>query len=274
MKSSGPAYAELHCLSNFSFQRGASHPEELVARAHALGYAALALTDECSVAGVVRAHTEAKKLGLKLLLGAEFALEDGCKLIALAHNLEGWGNLCEFITAARCTAVKGTYAVSRQRSDFALLAHCEILLIPSVAINFEALYAYCTWARGLFDSRLWLTLELQHGLGDDLWRHALERASLLCGVPLVAAGNVHMHVRSRKPLQDVITAVRLGRPVSDCGFALQPNAETHLRSRARLGQIYAPELLQATLDVAARCSFSLDELRYQYPMETVLPGLT
>ena len=112
------------------------------------------------------------------------------------------------------------------------------------------------------------------GLDDDLWRHALARVSGLAGVPLVASGNVHMHVRSRKPLQDVITAVRLGRPVSECGFALQANAEAHLRSRPRLGTLYPPALLANTLTVAARCSFSLDELRYQYPMETVLPGLT
>src|SRR5207253_9232828 len=95
-----PDYAELHCLSNFSFQRGASHPQELVLRAHELGYAALAITDECSVAGVVRAYAEAKKLNLKLLLGAEFAL-DGFRLVALARHATGWGNLCEFITHAR-----------------------------------------------------------------------------------------------------------------------------------------------------------------------------
>ncbi|WP_296444720.1 PHP domain-containing protein, partial [Rhodoferax sp. UBA5149] len=274
LPGSAPAYCELHCLSNFSFQRGASHPEELVARAAALGYAALALTDECSVAGVVRAHTEAKKLGLKLLLGAEFAFDDGCRFVALAHDLTGWGNLCEFITAARCAAAKGSYEVSRERSDFALLSACEILLIPARAITFEALYAYCTWARGLFYSRLWLTLELLQGLDDDLWRHALARVSGLAGVPLVASGNVHMHVRSRKPLQDVITAVRLGAPVSECGFALQANAEAHLRSRLRLGKLYPPALLANTLMVSARCNFSLDELRYQYPLETVLPGLT
>src|SRR5665213_655847 len=124
LPASLPDYAELHCLSNFSFQRGASHAQELVARAHELGYAALALTDECSVAGVVRAHVEAKKLGLKLLLGSEFLL-DGFRLVALARNLQGWGNLCEFITAARRHPLqevpKGEYSVSRASSDFALL---------------------------------------------------------------------------------------------------------------------------------------------------------
>jgi error-prone DNA polymerase len=147
-------YAELHCLTSFSFQRGASHPEELVARAYSLGYSALAITDECSVAGVVRAHLEAKKLGLRLLLGAEFALptlkpnapnsqafasclplEPGqsYKLVALAHNLNGWGNLCEFITTARRVADKGSYTVNWASSDFPQLRDCEILLIPYVS---------------------------------------------------------------------------------------------------------------------------------------------
>ena len=282
-----PAYAELHCLSNFSFQRGASHAEELVARAHALGYSALAITDECSVAGVVRAHVEAKKMGLKLLLGAEFVLPvpgagAGFKLIVLAHNLNGWGKLCEFITAARRAAPKGSYQVSWHGSDWASLADCEILLVPPRgpqadglvnAANFEANYSILTRAKGLFDSRVWLLAEFLHGLDDALWHHTLMRLSAHAGIPLVAAGHVHMHVRSRKPLQDVITAVRLGKPVADCGFELQPNAEAHLRSRGRLAAIYPPGLLANTLEVAARCSFSLDELRYQYPLETVLPGL-
>ncbi len=290
-----PAYAELHCLTNFSFQRGASHPEELVARAHALGYSALAVTDECSVAGVVRAHVEAKKRGLHLLLGAEFVLPAaqpgaGFKFIALAHNLNGWGNLCQFITAARQVAPKGTYQVSWAGSDWASLADCEILVVPprmggpavghpqqagnfESAITLEAICAHLTRAKALFDSRLWLVVELLHHMDDALWQHTLTQASALTDVPLVAAGDVHMHVRSRKPLQDVITSVRLGCPVAECGFALQPNAEAHLRSRGRLAGLYPPGLLGNTLQVAARCSFSLDELRYQYPLETVLPGM-
>ncbi len=282
---SAPAYAELHCLTNFSFQRGASHAEELVARAHTLGYTALAITDECSVAGLVRAHVEAKKRGLKLLPGAEFAvqrglkddlksgLNQGFKLIALAHHMTGWGNLCEFITAARRAAPKGQYRVSWQAANWALLAGCEILLVLPPAINTEAVYAICIRARDLFGSHLWLVAELLLGLDDEVALHRLQQLSALTGVPLVAAGAVHMHVRSRKPLQDVITAVQLGKSVAECGFELQVNAEAHLRSRERLAAIYPPELLANTLEVAARCNFNLDELRYQYPVETVLPGM-
>ena len=274
MNSPEPDYAELHCLSNFSFQRGASHPEELVARAHALGYRALAMTDECSVAGVVRAHVEAKKWGMKLLLGAEFVLDEGGGFVALARDLKGWGDLCEFITAARRAAPKGCYTVSRARSDFGLLKGCEIILLPPSAINFEALYAICIWARGLFCTQLWLATTVQHQPGDVLRQHALKRVSEACEVPRVAVGGVLMHVRSRKPLQDMLTAVRLGRAVAQAGFGVLPNAEAHLRSRARLAQLYPLECLANSVAVASRCHFNLDELRYQYPMETVLAGLT
>ena len=281
MASFLPAYAELHCLSNFSFQRGASRPEELVARAADLQYTALAITDECSVAGVVRAFTEARQRGLKLLLGAEFTVNNPdpgreVKLLVLVHDMEGWGNLCEFITAARGKVPKGTYEVSWDGSDFASLQHCEVLLVPPRGMAFEALCAICTRAKNLFGDRLWLALELWRALDDDLWHQTLAQAGASTGVPLVAAGNVHMHVRSRKPLQDVITAVRLGKPVSECGFELQPNAEAHLRPRSSLARIYPAAALQATLTITARCNFCLDELRehYQYPIETVLAGMT
>ncbi len=276
-----PAYAELHCRTNFSFQVGASHAEELVARAHALGYTALAITDECSVAGLVRAHAEAKKLGLKLLAGSEFVLDGGdgrFRLIALARNLNGWGHLCEFITAGRRAAPKGEYRLGWHDVTADRLQDCEILLAPDrltrSAITLEALCDRLTMGRCQFGPHFWLAAELLHGLDDYLWLTQIEEASTRTGVPLVAAGDVVMHVRSRKVLHDVLTAVRLGTPVAQCGFGLQPNAEAHLRPRLRLAALYPPELLAHTAVIAARCSFSLDELRYQYPMETVLPGTT
>ena len=275
-----PGYAELHCLSNFSFQRGASHPKELVARAAQLGYQALALTDECSVAGVVRAWEAAKECGLHLIVGSEFVWGD-LRLVALARDAQGWGNLCEFITAARAAAPKGQYHVG-PGSPFSLLQGCELLLAPCRermgASDFVAVSACLSSARaqfGLnFDGHLWLAVELHLAPDDSLWLATLQRAGGALGLPLVAAGDVHMHARSRKPLQDVITAVQRGCSVAECGFALQPNAERHLRQRVRLAGIYPPELLAATLTVAARCTFSLGEIRYQYPLETVPPGMT
>ncbi|WP_426308117.1 error-prone DNA polymerase [Acidovorax facilis] len=276
-----PGYAELHCLSNFSFQRGASHPQELVKRALALGYQALALTDECSVAGVVRAWEAAKECGLHLIVGSEFLWGDDLRLVALARDAEGWGNLCEFITAARAVASKGQYHVG-PRSPWGLLQGCELLLAPIRqcfdASDLIAVSACLSSARGQFDSyfddHIWLAVELHLAPDDSLWLATLQRVGAALGLPLVAAGDVHMHARSRKPLQDVITAVRLGRSVGECGFALQPNAERHLRRRVRLAGIYPPELLDATLTVAGRCTFTLDEIKYQYPLETVPAGMT
>lgn len=284
-----PSYAELHCITNFSFQRGASHPEELVQRAYDLGYEALAITDECSVAGVVRAHEGLREYletrdpseqhPFRLLFGSEFLFER-FKLVAIAHDLEGWGNLCEFITAARTTAPKGTYRVSWAQSDVASLRDCEILFVPlrtpGAMPDVAALCAGVAEAARLFAGHLWIAAELANELDDDLWLAALQQASAQTGVPLVAAGDVHMHVRSRKPLQDVITAVREGRPVAECGFALQSNAERHLRSRLRLAELYPVELLANTIEVARRCSFDLDVIRehYKYPLESVAGGET
>ncbi|MCC2634077.1 MAG: error-prone polymerase, partial [Ramlibacter sp.] len=184
-------------------------------RAHELGYTALAITDECSVAGVVRAHGEAKKLGLKLLLGSEFAL-DGFRLVVLAKNVQGWGNLCEFITLACREAEKGKYVCSREGSDFALLADCEILLSPERSLTLEELCERVAWAQDQFGSRAWLAAELLLLGDDELWLQTLQQAGEATGIPVVAAGDVHMHARSRKPLQDVMTAVRLGKPVHEC----------------------------------------------------------
>ena len=274
---SSPAYAELHCLSNFSFQRGASQPEELVQRAHALGYGALAITDECSVAGVVRAHGEAERLGLPLLLGSEFAvaLEGGAfTLVALAHNLAGWGNLCEFITRARRAAPKGEYRLSWADVQGQTLADCELLLGGLEALPMESAFAIANRVQSLYPTHVWLELTLGLSADDALRATRANQLARLSGLPLVATGQVHMHVRSRKPLHDVLTAVRLGLPVAQCGFELEANAELHLRSRSRLSAMYPPELLAATQVIASRCNFSLKELRYQYPMEAVLPGHT
>ena len=269
-----PDYAELHALSNFSFQRGASHAEELVERAKALGYQALAITDECSVAGVVRAHVEAKKQGLQLVPGAEFRVtaKPAFCMVALPNNINGWGNLCEFITAAREAGdaiEKGSYRVALGETDFSLLADCEVILCPLPgAIDTEALNQYAVWATGLFGTRSWLAVELLQNLDDALRLQQLQQVADGTGIRLVAAGGVLMHVRSRKPLHDVLTAVGLGKTVHASGFDVQPNAEAHLRQRMRLASLYPPELLAATLEVAARCRFSLDEIRdlYRYPL--------
>ena len=264
-----PAYAELHCLSNFSFLRGASHPEELVARAHQLGYSALALTDECSFAGVVRAHTAAKEYGLPLILGSEIRLADGPLLVLLATEREGYGNLSELITRGRRRGVKGRYLLETKDLDQGLPG-CLALLVPGAVPNASQAH----WFAERFPGRAWIAVELLCGANDKVRLAALRALGEACALPLVAAGDVHMHLRSRRRLQDTLTAIRLGRPVAQCGQALHPNAERHLRLRLRLANLYPRELLDETLRIAARCAFSLDCLRYEYPEEIVPPGAT
>ena len=257
---SAPAYAELHCLSNFSFLRGASHPQELVERAAGLGYSALAITDECSVAGIVRAHVAAKAVGLKLIVGSEFHLDDGTHLVLLAMDATGYGDLCELISHGRRHAEKGSYHLTR--ADFAAgLPHCLVLWIPGAHPD----AATVEWLRATFPARCWLAVELHLG-GDD--RERLTAAAGL-GLPLVAASDVHMHVRGRRKLQDTLTAIRHNAPLTQALDKLFPNSERHLRRREYLAKLYPPALLTATLEIAARCHFDLEEIRYQYPKELV-----
>ncbi len=284
-------YAELHCVSNFSFLRGASHPEELVDRAQALGYAALAITDECSLAGVVRAHLQARATGLPLLVGAEFSLRDlwprqaaGCRpehdarLVLLATDRAGYGNLSELITRARRRAPKGSYRL--EPADLADgIPGCLALLVPEAAALVEPaahrrLLAQARFVRERFDRRGRLAVELLTRGHDTALLGMLRGAARETGLPLVAAGDVHYHRRSRKSLHDTLAAIRLGKPLAECGLALAPNAEQHLRSRLRLAQRYPTELLEETLRLAADCRFSLEELRYEYPEEIVPAGET
>src|SRR6267378_3415415 len=264
-----PVYAELHCLSNFTFLRGASHPEELVSRAAVLAYSALALTDECSFAGAARAHVAAKDIGLRLIIGSEIRLKDGPKLVFLATNREGYGQLSQLITRGRIGNKKGSYSLGRENLDGGLPG-CLVLLIPDG--QHDAEHARIVAER--FPDRAWIAAELLCGPDDRARLAALRDLGRSAGLPLVAAGDVHMHLRSRRALQDTLTAIRLHAQVAACGHALHPNAERHLRLRMRLAQIYPPELLAETVKIAERCGFSLEELRYEYPEELVPEGET
>ena len=264
-------YAELHALTNFSFLRGASHPEELVETAAGLGYAALAITDECTVSGVVRAHVAAKEHGLdKLIIGSEFRLDTGLKLVVLARNRAGYGELCSLITRGRRAAEKGSYRVAAD--DFSAgLPNCLVLWFPD---NQLLLGADDAWITDAFRDRLWIAVEL---LADGLERLRLERLRHLreaLDLPLVASGDVHMHCRERRALQDTVTAIRQSVTLDRAGFALYSNGERYLRPYGVLAELYPSNLLGETLVIAGAIDFSLDELRYEYPDELVPDGET
>src|SRR5579871_3271353 len=268
-----PDYAELHCLSNFSFLRGASHPEELVARSAALGYRALALTDECSLAGVVRAHLAARQVELPLIIGSELRCTDGLKVVALATDRASYGRLSSLITHARRAGAKGAYALERRTLEGALEG-CLLLWVPASHAPAAGTARDGEWLRERFAGRLWIAVELLTTGLDARHLAALQTLGAALGVPCVAAGDVHMHRRSRRALQDVLTAIRLATPLEAAGFALFANGERHLRPLRRLRELYPAPLLAESLAIAERCGFKLDELRYEYPEEIVPAGET
>jgi error-prone DNA polymerase len=279
-----PGYAELDCLSNYTFLTGASHPAELVERAAALGYTALALCDECSLAGIVRAWEAARNLGFPLLVGSRFRLADspGWTLIVLVQDRDGYGRLSRLITQARRHSAKGHYRLDLRTlldpgdglADLAGLPGCLLILRPDADGDPACCEPALRALRPVAGNRLWLGLHLLQGDHDAIHLQSLRALSQRSQVPLVALGAAEMHLRSRQPVHDALCALRWNLPLMACGQRLRQNTEHALRSRTRLARLYPPDTLAETLRVARRCTFSLDSLRYQYPEEIVPDGMT
>ena len=272
-------YAELHCISNCSFLRGASHPDELVKQASKLGYRAIAITDECSMAGVVKAHVAAKECGIQLIVGSEFQLMEDVHLVLLAPNRVGYGQICNLITIARRRAAKGEYDLKLKDLQFGL-DQCLAIWLPSSRFNNDANHArrfnqqHGEYLASIFKHRLWLGVEIfPDGHEVQQYRQAFELCDAL-QINMVAMGDVHMHHPDRKALLDVISAVRMGQSVRMAGRLLFTNREKYLRPLSIIGALYPAKLLAETLRIADLCDFSLDELRYEYPEELVPPHMT
>jgi error-prone DNA polymerase len=287
MKADPPPYAELHCRSNFTFLRGASLPEEMVARAAEKRYSSLALTDEASLSGVVRAHIEARERGIHFIVGSELQLTTAgglpfARVVLLAQDRRGYGNLSELITLARRRAAKGSYAAhvadiegkTAKAPHLAGMAGCLVLLLPEKDATEEQIFSQCMWLKTWFGDRAWVAASRWLEMDDELRLYALEVAARRAGLPIVATASPLMHCTSRKQLQDVLTGVRVGRPVQECGYDLLSNAQQYLRGRAVLAEEFPHEWLAETIEVARQCTFSLEELRYEYPDEIVPAGAT
>jgi len=273
MNEKQPAYAELHCLSNFTFLQAASFPEELIIQAAELGYEALAITDECSLSGVVRAHSQAKISKVKLIIGSEFRLQDGLRIVLLAVDRLSYGQLSHLITVTRREAKKGEYFLDREL----LLRHmpdkCLVLWLPDTSLikqDESALHFLLAY----FPQRVWVAVELLVNGQDKHFLEYLQKISKKYQVPLCASGDVRMHVRRRRVLLDTLTAIRLGQPITALGKRLYANGERHLRTRQCLKKCYPSELLAETVRISQLCQFSLDELRYEYPRELVPENYT
>jgi error-prone DNA polymerase len=274
----------------------------MVGQAVELGYEALAITDECSVAGVVRAHVAAKGQQLKLIIGSELRLDCGLKLVVLAIDRRGYGRLCRLITRGRRAAEKGEYSLTRTDLEENGLEHCLVLWLPEKTRSISPGQQGPTgqqdptgeqdpigrrgrglehpdpeearWLKERFSERLWIAAELLRDGADREHLEALLRIGRDLALPLVASGDVHMHVRARRRLQDAVTAIRHNVPIWEAGKKLYPNGERYLRERERLAKLYPRKLLEETVAIARRCAFSLEELRYEYPHELVPPGET
>jgi error-prone DNA polymerase len=290
------AYAELACLSNFSFLRGASHPEQLIQTAHDLGLAALALADINSFAGVVRAHQQAKTLGFRFIPAVRLELDDGSALIALPTDRDAYGRLSQLVTLGRRRAPKGECRLGLE--DVCAHGAGQIFIVLALAgeratrhdnpspqpppargggdfvdgVDADRLRALA----GAFPDHVYLGA--WHRLAGDDRRRIARRAALAeaTGAKLVSVGDALYHAPSRRKLHDLLTSIREHLTVDTVGRRLEPNAERHLKSAAGMAELFAdhPQALTRSVEIADRCRFSLDTLRYEYPRELSREGRT
>ncbi|MGE4011189.1 MAG: PHP domain-containing protein, partial [Alphaproteobacteria bacterium] len=271
-------YVELQVTSNFSFLRGASHPQELVAQAAALGHAAAAIADRNTLAGAVRAHSAAKKAGIKALIGARLELNDGQSLLCFPTDRPAYARLCRLLTRGKRRAVKGECHLDRVD----VIEHGEgqiVIVVPpedNQALRGPAFESFLQRIGNAFAGRAYLAAAFLY-CGDDVQRIAfLGTLARRHGIPLVATNDVHYHAPERRRLHDVVTCIREHCTLENAGFRVQPNAERHLKPAAEMARLFDawPEAVARSAEIAARIDFSLDELRYDYPVDPAPDGRT
>ncbi|MFT4940588.1 MAG: error-prone DNA polymerase [Paraglaciecola sp.] len=265
-------YAELFCQSNFSFLQGASHPPELVLKADFLGYQAIAITDECSVAGVVRAYTLIKQheLSIKLIVGSLFKLEPDLQLVLLCPNRQAYAELCRIITNARRRCPKGKYQLDEW--DLRSVKHCLAIWLPHGDKDIDNHWA--KWLQKNYGKRLWIGCQRHLTANEQRYLKHCEYLSQHHQLAITACGGVLMHSIERLPLQHVLSSIKQGIPVSSLGRQLLPNAERCLRPLDKLAKLFKPQWLAESTKIAQLCSFKMSDLKYEYPAELVPQGKT
>lgn len=265
------AYAELFCQSNFSFLTGASHAEELILHADFLRYRAIAITDECSVAGVVRAYTAIKQhqLGVELIIGSMFWLNQECQVVLLCPCRQAYAELCRIITNARRRSEKGHYQLSEW--DLMSVRHCFILWLPTLQATDQK---WGRWLSQYHPQRLWVGVQRHLKSNDHAYLAHCERQAKELQLPICACGGVLMHTPTRLPLQHTLTAIKHGASIEQMGAHLLVNTERSLRSIEKLSKLFKREWIQESVAIAKRCRFSLGELKYEYPSELIPDGET
>ncbi|EJG1646881.1 error-prone DNA polymerase [Vibrio parahaemolyticus] len=265
------SYAELFCQSNFSFLTGASHAEELVLQAAFYRYHAIAITDECSVAGVVKAHAtiEQHKLDIKQIVGSMFWLNEECQIVLLCPCRKAYAEMCRIITNARRRSEKGSYQLSEW--DLMSIRHCLVLWLPT---HQASDHYWGRWLNQHHNNRLWVAIQRHLGGDDDAYTNHCEKLAHELQLPITACGGVLMHTAERLPLQHILTAIKHGCNVDKLGFERLSNAERALRPLNKLVRIYKPEWLEESKYIADLCEFKLSDLKYEYPTELIPNGYT
>ena len=264
-------FAELVCQSNFSFLEGASHPEELVNTAAFLGYEAITISDECSVAGVVRAHAEIKANGLpiKLIVGSVFRLAPDLRVCLLCPDKTAYAELCRIITNARRRSEKGHYALSEW--DLKSVKSCLAIWLPAYN-DYDRQWA--EFFAKFFSERCWIGVSrLLNGNDNTHFATAMSLSEEYC-FPLVATNQALFHHPDRQHTQHVLHAIRTRSTVADLGRDGLPNQERSLKTLTKLTRLYPKAWLSESVSIASLCQFNLDELKYQYPSELVPNGYT
>ncbi|MDU0354362.1 error-prone DNA polymerase [Paraglaciecola aquimarina] len=263
-------YAELFCQTNFSFLYGASHPQEIVKQADFLGYQAIAITDECSVAGVARAYSAIKnqQLNIKLIVGSLLCFQQELKLVLLCPNRQAYAELCRVITNARKRAPKGEYELNLW--DLRSIQHCIVIWLPNGDNKHDQHWA--PWLKKQYKNKLWLGYQRHLTANEHRYLRHLEHLAAQHQISLCACGGVLMHIAQRLPLQHTLTAIRKGQTVAALGRQLQPNSERYLRPLHKLSTLYPTPTLVESVKIAQLCTFDMGSLRYEYPSELVPKG--
>ena len=300
------SYSELQTASNFSFLKGASHPEELIFQGASLGIKAIAITDVNSVTGLVRAHLSAKGAGIQLIIGVHLILEEGLDLLIYPTNRLAYGCLTSLLTLGKRRAAKGEtklYLSDLDNENFSYGAGQVVIVIPPLSLfpqNTKSSYKIknniqkkinmdspfleegiifkkqLEYLTDLFKKSLYLSVTNHYYCYSNKRKNSIFEFSRRYHIPLVATNDVLMHSVARKPLLDVITCMRNGVTLCEAGYLLEANAERHLKSPAEMLQLFSdqPEVVFRTSEIAEQCQFSLDELSYEYPDDLVSSGST
>lgn len=273
-------YIELQATSNFSFLRGASHPEELVTKAVELGYPKIAITDRNSLAGIVRAHVVTRKHNIKLIPACRLDLLDGPSLLAYPINKNGYGNLSALLSLGNSRAEKGECNLYQEdvfehRADILFIAIAPISL--NEKFDFEADFkTHLQQYKKVLGNNLYLAINRTYTGLDQKRMFRLAHLSEEFNIPLAATNDVHYHDKERRQLQDILTCVREKCTIHTAGYKLHENAERHLKSVEEMHRLFRqyPKAIENTIQIAEKCQFSLDELKYVYPEELTSEGRT